>query len=622
MQKANFSFFKEGSPLNRVTAKILTSKDRGTGVSPSSARFLVAIAGIFGGLLFLFQPSWQGVVEAQQNRQANTGPTPNPEQPSHGGYVGSAACARCHMDQYTTFSRTRMGRSLTPVTPDLIKTLSLPDSTYSQNPDRHFETFSKDGKLYQSEYQTSTDGRDIFRNTREVNWIMGAGQNGFGALVKRGDFLFEAPLSFYAKTERWELSPGYETRDLGFNRLILPGCLFCHSGRPIPLAQTGKFKPTAPTLSAIGCENCHGPGAAHILAKSTKNSPLKGSQIVNPGLLTASLENNICMSCHEDGDSKVLRPGKSYEDFRPGAPLDDTLSIFMVPRSRDNPDDSDHVQHFYAMSMSKCYRGSGGQLRCATCHDPHIEPTAAEAPAHFNQICVGCHAKQICSLPLPARQATSPPDNCIGCHMPRRSVPEIAHTSLTNHRILARPGEPWPEAAYQQTTPELPDLVHLNPVPGRADHFPLLTLLDAYSELIERKPEYRASYSKVLSELEKSDPNHASVQFALGRRDLDASAFDQAIAHFQQSLQLNPDQPLAYGYLSQALAGRGDLTAAITASDSALALDPYDTFLRKGLIDRLIAAQQYDRAKAEMEQYLEEFPEDSFMRQMQAIANQ
>jgi tetratricopeptide (TPR) repeat protein len=206
--------------------------------------------------------------------------------------------------------------------------------------------------------------------------------------------------------------------------------------------------------------------------------------------------------------------------------------------------------------------------------------------------------------------------------MPRRAVPEIAHTSLTNHRILARPGEPWPEAAYRQTTPELPDLVHLNPVPGRPDHFPLLSLLDAYSELIDRKPEYRTSYLKVLSELEKSDPNHASVQFALGRRDLDAAAFDQAIGHFQRSLQLDPEQALAYGYLSQALAGRGDLIAAIAASDSALALDPYNTFLRKGLIDRLIAAQQYDRAKTEMEQYLKEFPEDSFMRQMQAIANQ
>jgi predicted Zn-dependent protease len=150
----------------------------------------------------------------------------------------------------------------------------------------------------------------------------------------------------------------------------------------------------------------------------------------------------------------------------------------------------------------------------------------------------------------------------------------------------------------------------------------LLSLLDAYSQLVDRKPEYRASYQKVLSELAKSDPNHATVQFALGRKDLEAAAFDDAVRHFQQSLQLKPDQALAYGYLSQALAGRGELTAAVAASDRAVALDPYNSFLRKALIDQLIAAQQYDRAQAAMEQYLETFPEDSFMRKMLAIAKQ
>ncbi len=475
--------------------------------------------GISWGLLWQFQSSRRSIVEAQQNRSTSAEATPNPAQPAFAGYLGSAACARCHSDLYTSFSRTRMGRSLIPVTPGIVKTLSIPGSIYSQTLIGISEAFSKDAKLYQSEYQTGPDGKDIFRNSRQIDWIIGAGQNGYGALVKRGDFLFEAPLSLYAKTGGWELSPGYESRDLGFNRLILPGCLFCHSGRPIPVDETtAKLEAAAPAPSAIGCENCHGPGAAHVETMSTKNSPLHGPQIVNPGRLTAYLENDLCMSCHEDGDSKVLRPGRSYKDFRPGTPLDDTFSILMVPPNRDNPEDSDHVQHFYAMSMSKCYRESGGQLRCATCHDPHIEPTATEAPTHFNKICADCHAKKICTLPMPARQATSPPDNCIGCHMPRREAPEIAHSSLTNHRILARPGEPWPEAAYRQTTPELPDLIHLNPVAGRADQFPLLSLLDAYSQLVDRKPEYRASYQKVLSELAKTDPNHATVQFAFGRK--------------------------------------------------------------------------------------------------------
>jgi len=85
-----------------------------------------------------------------------------------------------------------------------------------------------------------------------------------------------------------------------------------------------------------------------------------GSQIVNPERLTAELENDICMSCHESGDSHALKPGKKYDDFRPGTPLDNTVSIFMVPRRRDDPDNGDHVQHYYEMSMSKCFRASAG----------------------------------------------------------------------------------------------------------------------------------------------------------------------------------------------------------------------------------------------------------------------
>ncbi len=583
---------------------------------------------IFLCLLWGFRPHLQATVEAQQNQspKAEVAGTEASSIPAHSGqegYVGSAACAHCHLDIYSNFSRTEMGRSLTRVTPALVKTLPIPDTMYSQTLDRHFEIFGQNGNLFQSEYQTAADGQEVFRNTIENGWIIGAGANGYGALVKRGDYLFEAPLSFYSSAKKWELSPGYERKDLGFNREILAGCIFCHSGQPTPVNEvTGKIDPATPPPAAIGCENCHGPGAAHIQAMKTKGSQHPGPMIVNPDRLSAPLENDICMSCHEDGDSRVPRPGKMYRDFRPGTPLDDTFSILMVPRKRDSPDDSDHVQHYYAMTMSKCYRATAGQLRCATCHDPHVEPSEAEAPAYFNQKCIGCHASKICTLPLEARQQTTPADNCIGCHMPKRSTREIAHTSLTNHRILVRPGEAWPEEAYQQTTASLPDLIHLNRVPGRTDDIPALSLLEAYLEISDRLPEYLPSYLKTLSQLEQSDPNHASVQLALGRRDLKAGELEKAIDHFQHSLQLDPQQPMAYTYLSEALAGRGQITEAIAASDKAVALDPFNGLLQRGLIDRLIAGQQYQRAEAAMEQYVKEFPEDDFMRKMLAMAKE
>jgi predicted Zn-dependent protease len=353
---------------------------------------------------------------------------------------------------------------------------------------------------------------------------------------------------------------------------------------------------------------------------SAGGSAAHGSQIVNPGRLTADLENDICMSCHEAGDARVLKPGKTYQDFRPGTPLDNTFSVLMVPLKRDDPDNHDHVQHYFEMSMSKCFRATSGQLRCATCHNPHFEPTQEEAPAYFNQKCVGCHSRQTCRLPLEARQSTTPPDNCIRCHMERREQTITAHTSLTNHRILMRPDEPWPNEAFELTNSSLADLVHLNPVAGRSDSVPALSLLEAYREIVERHPEYSAAYQETLSKLERIDPDHSEVQEQLGQRDLVAGQPNEAVIHLRRAIQLRPNRALTFSYLSDALARRGNLDEAIAASQKAVSLEPYKAFYRKALIEQLIAGKQYDRAVAEMEHYMKLFPEDEFMRKMMEIA--
>ncbi len=539
------------------------------------------------------------------------------------GYLGSAACAHCHRAIYQSYARTRMGRSLTAVTPGVLQSLRLPATLYNQSTDRHFDIFARQGKLLLSEYQVGAGGKDVFRDTQTISWILGAGYNGLGGVVQRGNYLFEAPLSFYTAPAQWGLSPGYENREGGFNRPIIGGCISCHSGRPQPADQdTGKFAPAPFTQPSIGCENCHGPGAPHVQAIVTGKWQTLGPRIVNPNSLTAARENDICMSCHEEGDARVLRRGKTYQDFRPGQPLDDTLSIFMAPLKRDDPDNRDHLQHYFEMSMSKCFRASAGQLRCATCHDPHFEPASAEAPAYFNAKCMDCHARRMCTLPVAAREATTPAENCIGCHMPRRNTRRFAHSSLTNHRILVQPGEPWPQEAFATTTPELPDLVHLNSSSDRDDPVPALTLLAAYCEMANRQPQYAAACQRTLTALERTDPDHAEVQEELARRDLASGHLQQAVGHLQHAAQLDPRRPKTYSDLSEALLPLGRLEEAIAAGEQAQRLDPYDTQAQKALIDCFIAAKQYDKAVAAMDHYLDLFPDDSFMRKMLSIATQ
>jgi len=67
---------------------------------------------------------------------------------------------------------------------------------------------------------------------------------------------------------------------------------------------------------------------------------------VNPGGVASQLANDICMSSHQGGDACVLQPGKTYQDFRPGEPLERTVAIFQIQPTRDNPFDEDHVEHY------------------------------------------------------------------------------------------------------------------------------------------------------------------------------------------------------------------------------------------------------------------------------------
>jgi Tetratricopeptide repeat len=550
---------------------------------------------------------------------------------SSDAYVGSTACSQCHSEIYRRFTQTSMGRSMSSVTPAFLKGIPSSAVYVNQQMNRRFEVFTRDEKLYQSESGIGTDGGETFRSAHELAWIIGAGVNGFGAILQEDHHLFQAPLSFYSKTTKWEPSPGYEFIDLGFNRPIPPGCISCHSGRPNAVPGSNGESEGAPFSElAIGCERCHGPGSAHVQAMLGANVPRPknsatavalDSRIVNPARLTPYLADNICMGCHQTGDVRVLKPGKTYQDIRPGYPLDDTLSILMIPPTQESRPSADHVEHYYSMTLSKCYRESKGRLSCITCHDPHVEPSREEAPGYFNSKCLTCHTNQSCKLPVQVRMQQKPVNNCIGCHMPKRDIQVISHSSATNHRIVARLDEPFPDVTFKQTTASLPDLIHLNPAhrPASGEQAappPLLTLLQAYGELAENKPEYVAAYLKVLGRLEQTQPDDPLVQAALGRRDLKSGNFSSAARHLRRSIESRPTVATTYADLADALSHLGKTEEALPQIEKAIQLDPFNPVTRKMLVVNLIGAKQYTEAHKALEDYLKIFPQDDFMRQM------
>jgi hypothetical protein len=497
------------------------------------------------------------------------------------GYVGSQECALCHPDIYEKYSRTDMGRSMVAATASALAGIPQSASIVDQRLNRHFDLFARDGALYQSEYELTPEGKDVFRDTRKIDWIIGAGQNGLGGIVQQDGYLFEAPLSFYANVHQWALSPGYQYADYGFARPILPPCIVCHSGRPQPVLNgNGRFRNPPFRELAVGCENCHGPGEAHIAAASPDT-------IVNPAKLSGWLADNICLRCHQTGDARVLREGKDYDDFRPGTPLRETLSVYMVPFGPQAPPRDDLLEHFLSMRLSKCYRSSNGKMSCITCHDPHMQPSASEAPAYFRQKCLACHSVQSCKLPLRDRQAQNPPDNCAGCHMPKRDVKVISHSVLTNHRIVARPDEPFPEAAFHMTTRELPDLVDLTAASDAHQTPSPLALLKAYRQVMLSHPEYRERYWKIGRQLEATQSNNIFVLQALADLSLQQKNFEglrAAISYLDRERKLGTTEPSDFEQLAKMLLAAHEERRAVEVLQQGITTIPYDENLYRILL--------------------------------------
>jgi hypothetical protein len=531
------------------------------------------------------------------------------------GYVGSRVCAKCHPSIYESFSRTDMGRSMSEVNPALVEKMPTSASIFDSKLNRHFEIYTRDGNLYQSEFETAADGHEVFRDTRKVEWIIGSGANGSGAIVREDDYLFEAPLSFYTKIHGWALSPGFEFGDYGFNRPILPGCIACHSGQPQPVLDgNGRFQSPPFVELAIGCENCHGPGQSHVAA-AQMGSPL--GSITNPAKLSPWLVDNICMSCHQSGDARVLQAGKTYRDFRPGTELDDTLSIFLVPFGRESAPKDDLLEHYLSMRLSKCYLKSAGRLGCISCHNPHIQPSRREAPEYFRQKCLTCHTEKSCAVPLSLRQHKTPPDDCAGCHMPKRDVTVISHSELTNHRIVAQAEEPFPEVAFHMTTPRLPDLVHLSANPGKQDAPSPLALLEAYGQIMLAHPEYQARYWAVAKQLKATQPDNVRVLEALADEALaKENSGDTALAirYLQDAIQRGATEPADFEELAKLLIASDRRSDAVNVLQRGMEVDPYDGELYRLRTRIYFAINKMQEGCEVATQGRRKFPQDDVIR--------
>ena len=177
--------------------------------------------------------------------------------------------------------------------------------------------------------------------------------------------------------------------------------------------------------ASIGCEACHGAGAAHVEAW---RSLAPGKPMARLSDLSPRAKTGVCARCH--GGAVTEADATPDDVAHIVGTLDDRRGVFPDGRA------AGQVYQYPSFVRSPCYREGG--LSCTDCHDAHGPDRGGAAGSDAR--CVGCHAGKAAPSHT-FHEAASAGSRCVECHMPRLLSGLTAHQR--DHRISV----PMPELA-------------------------------------------------------------------------------------------------------------------------------------------------------------------------------
>ena len=357
-------------------------------------------------------------------------------------YVGIETCMQCHPGIHQTFSQTGMGQSIGKA--DTLKSIADIDGEallYDKFLDLHYRPHWQGNQLFLEEFRLN--GNDTGHHLEQaIDYVIGSGQHTNSHLWAEHGYFHQAPFTWYAQEGKLDFPPGFEDgNNSRFSRIIGLECMSCHNAMPTEfvMGSSNKFT-TIP--EGINCERCHGPGGAHVAkirrGEITDTAKEADRSIVNPRRLSAQLQFEICQRCHLQGNA-VLKPGKSFFDFKPGMELKEVMQVFL-PRYEGSENRFIMASHADRFKLSKCYQSAPEAYTCTSCHNPHLSVKETNLQ-NYNKTCFQCHsAPNTVQCSASEEALTLENNNCVKCHMPPSQASDIPHVTVHDH-YLRKPAE-------------------------------------------------------------------------------------------------------------------------------------------------------------------------------------
>ncbi len=459
------------------------------------------------------------------------------------GLSASERCAACHPEETATYLRTGMGRSI-----------GRPSELQPAGVYRHGLSKTAYAIAAGSAGMTQRIERGGLAGEYAIDYVIGSGNAAFGYLVSIGSAVFQSPIAYYTKLNRWGAAPGMEQYAApDFTRPVTAECLWCHAGRPLPLPQAvNRYERPIFEIAAISCERCHGDVQAHL------DEPISAN-IVNPVSLPSVERDSVCEQCHLAGVARILNPGKNFGSYRPGEKLENAFSVFTAKQPADAGRPFQVVSHVEQLALSRCAQSSRGRLWCGACHNPHDAP---ENPAaYFRERCLECHEVSL------AVDHGSPTRDCIGCHMPKRQSRDSGHSAFTDHRIAA-------DAARAVISAEPPVLRSWRAAPE-----PLATRnLGLANVMVGQRRDslqHVADGLNLLHSIKDRFADDPDVLEGLGTAFVLKGSPRKGRNYLQKAVEAQPGSAMRYLSLAAAWWELDSPSEAVAALEAAVRLDPY-----------------------------------------------